>query len=417
MVDLTKTCPYCGAQLPAGASFCPRCARSIRAQKTIQPPSHLWGKVLRWGLAAAVAIAVVAGVVYAQMPKTYEGLAEVIYTDRDGTYQLILGAGEERFTPVPEYTEQFARDVLGRMPSRLFINHVDSGANAGDIFLQKVESVTAEFKDQGDNPSPMICDPPAPADYSKDAALVSRLSFTGESGTEELVWTLNMKNGDTIRLRQYIIITPLETYEYHYQDYPMNTAEELQALVDQVSKEVEMPNEVHFYLPPVTYEGGLSIGDRPINLHGCTDGPQRTTFTDTVSLVAQNGPISYFYDIDFVGNGEGIGVSASARFWGEGCSFTGWKTGVLGYGDVWVNVIACQFRDNEVGFHFNSEGEYASHTMFNENLFQNNGTAVLLERVPTDTVMNFQGSRFTGNGIDIDNRSNQPIDITKAIIE
>ena len=417
MVELTKTCPHCGARLPEGASFCPRCARRLRAQKTIQPPSHLWGKALRWGLAAAVVIAVVAGVVYSQLPKTYEGWGEVIYTDRDGTYQLLLGSGEDRFTPVPEYTEQFAREAEGRMPSRLFINHVDSGANAGDVFLQKMESATTEFQDQGDNPSPMICDPPAPADYAKEAALVSRLSLTGRSGSEELVWTLKMKNGDTIRLRQQVTIIPVERYEYHYQDYPMNTVEELQALVDRVTEEVALPDEVDLYLPPVTYEGGLTIEGRTINLHGCTDGPQRTVFTDTVRLSAGNGPISYFYDIDFVGKGDGVGVSASDRFWGEGCSFTGWKTGVLGYGDVWVNVIACQFRDNEVGFHFNSEGNYASHTKFNDNLFQNNGTAVLLERVPTDTVMNFQGSRFTGNGIDIDNRCDQPIDITQVIIE
>ena len=101
----------------------------------------------------------------------------------------------------------------------------------------------------------------------------------------------------------------------------------------------------------------------------------------------------------------------------EDCTFTGWKTGVLGYGDAWVNVIGCTLADNEIGFHFNSEGGAASHSMYNDNRFVDNGTAVLLERVPTDLTLNFQDSLFSGNGTDIDNLCRQPIDITQAVFE
>ena len=55
--------------------------------------------------------------------------------------------------------------------------------------------------------------------------------------------------------------------------------------------------------------------------------------------------------------------------------------------------------------------------MFNDNHFLRNNTAVLLENVPTDIAMNLQGSRFTGNGVDIDNRCGQPLDISQAIFE
>ena len=256
------------------------------------------------------------------------------------------------------------------MPSRLFINHVDTGANAGQIFLQKVDSVSAQFLQSPDSPSPMVCSRPEYRDFSPEAAMVSLLDYTGRSGPAELVWTLNMKNGDTIKLRQKIKIDPIETYDYHYEDYPMDTVEQLQTLVDQITKEVPLPAVVNLHLPPVTYEGGLTIENRPINLYGSQEGDRRTTFTDTVRVAAQNGPILYFYDLDFTGHGEGIGVSASARFWAEGCSFTGWKTGMLGYGYAWVNVIACQFADNEVGFHFNSNGGYVNHTMFNEDVYK-----------------------------------------------
>lgn len=198
----------------------------------------------------------------------------------------------------------------------------------------------------------------------------------------------------------------------------MGTMEELQALVGRIAEEVPLPAVVNLHLPAVTYQGGLTIEGRPVNLYGSADAEGNcTTFTDTIRVAAQDGPISYFYDLDFVGEGTGVGVSASARFWAENCSFANWKTGVLGYGSAWVNVIGCRFQGNGVGFHFNSDGGYVTHTMFNDNVFLDNDTAVLLERVPTQETLNFQGSRFTGNNTDIDNRCGHPVEIAQAVFE
>ena len=130
-----------------------------------------------------------------------------------------------------------------------------------------------------------------------------------------------------------------------------------------------------------------------------------------------NQRIAYLQGIDFRGSGQGIAVSTAARVWAEDCTFTGWRTGLLGYGSAWVNAIGCRFEDNEVGLHFNSTGTSVSHTMYNDNLFRNNGTAVLLENVPTDVALNFQDSVFSGNGTDIDNRCEHPLDISRAIFE
>ena len=414
---MRRTCPHCGAVLADGASFCPYCARSVLPRQAICAPRRPWRRALRRGGVLLVAAAALLALFLHGRPRTYDAFGEVTYTDADGTYQLLLSFQNERFSPQPECTEQAELDGDYRMPSRLFINHRDTGANAGQMFLQKVEEVSAQLIQPADSPSPMVCSTPAYHDAAPEAALISLVDFTGRSGQAELVWTLRMKNGDTIRLRQRITIEPIETYDYYAADCPMDTVEDLQALVDRIADEVPLPAVVNIHLPPVTYEGPLAITRRPVSLYGSAADGRRTTFTDTVRVAAQDGPIHYFYDIDFVGDGDEVGVSASARFWAENCSFTGWKTGVLGYGAAWVNVIGCRFVDNEVGFHFNSDGAYATHTMFNDNTFLDNGTAVVLERVPTDTVMNFQGSRFTGNGIDIDNRCNQPIDITKAIIE
>ena len=417
MDKLTKVCPHCGALLPEAASFCPRCARSVRSRSPIAPPSYLWHKLLRPAIALALLLAVCLGLYLYFRPKAYDAYGEVTYTDADGTYQLLLSFQNDRFTPQPELTEQGEVDGEYRMPSRLFINHVNTGFNAGQMFMKKVTSVRTTFLQPEDTPSPMVCSQPEYRDFSPEAAMVSLVDYTGRSGTGELVWELQMDNGDTIRLRQKLTIEPIGTFDYYPQDWPMDTMEELQALVDQISGEVPMPDVVNLHLPAVTYEGSLTIGARPMNVYGSTEDGRRTTFTDTVQVAAQTGPINYFYDLDFVGDGSGIGLSSSARMWAENCSFTGWKTGVLGYGSVWVNVISCRFEDNEIGFHFNSEGIYVSHSMFNDNLFLHNDTAVLLERVPTDVTMNFQGSRFTGNGTDIDNRCNQPLHSSQAIFE
>lgn len=135
-----------------------------------------------------------------------------------------------------------------------------------------------------------------------------------------------MKNRDTIRLRQKIQLQPIRTYDYYPEDFPMETTQQLQDLVDRLSEEIPLPDIVNLHLPPVTYEGGLFIQSRPFNLYGSTDQQgHRTTFTDTVAIHAQNEPITYFYDLDFVGNGENIGLSSPSRLWAENCTFSNWE--------------------------------------------------------------------------------------------
>ena len=137
--------------------------------------------------------------------------------------------------------------------------------------------------------------------------------------------------------------------------------------------------------------------------------------TNTVQVTTEQAYwINYFYDIDFIGDG-GVGISSSVKSWAERCSFTGWKTGVLGYGTAWVNIIDCLFEDNEVGFHFNSTGQSASHSLYNDNRFRHNGIAVLLEQVPTDMALDFVGSEFMENETDVDNRCGHSVDLSQAV--
>ncbi|MCC2258717.1 zinc ribbon domain-containing protein [Intestinimonas aquisgranensis] len=404
-------CPHCGADLPENAAFCPHCARDIHPRREAKKPVPLLKKLLLGMLVLAVLAAVGTGLWLALGPKVYEGYGEVLY----GDYQVLLTQSVDRYVPAPEVTISGEPEVQYRVPSRLFINDIHTGEDASEAFLAEVEAVTAAFTGQEDSPSPFLCSEPAYNPGAPECPLISLIDFTGESGTAELVWTFQMKNGDTITLRQTYEVTPIPVYDYYPEEHPMDTAEELQALIDSISGQVEEAAVVNLHLPPVTYEGGVTIQDWNLNLYGSTDGAgNRTTFTGPVRALAPYSNITYFYDMDFVGDG-GTGLSGSAPFRATNCTFTGWDTAVLAYGTSWANVIGCTFRNNGIGFHFDSDGEYANHSMYNDNLFEGNEVAVQLDSVPTDVALNFQGSVFRDNGQDIVNTCDQPLDTSQAI--
>ena len=407
-------CPHCGTPLHEDASFCPYCAQSVNQRVTPTPPWCVPIRVLRLGVILLILAGLILGVWLYNRPRTYDGAGEVFYSDEDATYQLLLSYVDSRYSPLPERTDDAELDVDYRLPSCLFINMKDSGADANQGFMQKVERVTTAFTQSPDSPSPMNCDPPAANAAFPDAALASSITFTGRSTPAELVWTIQMKNGDTILLRQKYSVNPIQTYDYYPEDTPMNTVEALQALVDKVEQTVEKKAAINIHLPAVTYEGGLDVEERGINFYGSTEGEERTTFTDTVRVTERKSWISYFYDIDFVGDGGGVGVSSSSRAHLINCTVSGWKTGVLAYGEAWVNVTNCLVENNGVGFHYNSTGKGVSHTKYVNNRFLGNDTALLLENVPSDVTLDLSGCLFSDNGKDIDNLCNQSLDLSEA---
>lgn len=61
--------------------------------------------------------------------------------------------------------------------------------------------------------------------------------------------------------------------------------------------------------------------------------------------------ISYISDIDFIGDGTGVAISAASTVWTKNCRFEGWKTALLGFGNVWINTTDCTFENNGIGLH------------------------------------------------------------------
>ena len=414
-----KNCPRCGARIPQEAAFCPCCARSVNSRKEIHPPRRLSRRAVRIALVVLASLALVLAAWLYTRPRVYDnGTAEVIYTDSDGSYQLLLNHFGDRFQPMADYAEEVEEGTTSNKPSRLFINHVDTGVNAKEVFLRKVEAITVELLQGGDSPEPWQYTQPQATDYDPEAASRSILTYTDRSGDMELRWNIRMKNGDTIHLYQRMALGVVPTRHFYPEDVPMAAMEDLQALVDQINETITSDVIVYIHLPAVTYEGSLLIEKRSMNLIG-SEGPDgtRTTFTGTLQATAQKGYICQFQNLHFAGDGEGVGVSASARINFFDCQFAGWRTGVLCYGNSWVNIKNSVFEDNTVGFHFNSTSDNRSDHMYSGNLFQRNGTAVLLESVPGDQALYFEGTRFSRNGTDIDNRCGQQIDISQAVFE
>ena len=419
MTGKTRACPHCGVSLRSDAAFCPFCAENIRPRQTVKVPSHLWRKGLRYAVILAVLALLTAAVYNYVTPNVYDARGELTYTLEGNDYHLAVTFRNDG-APEAEYTVQVEEDGRYDRDAKLFITHVDTGVDAGQMFKQQIVSAYVQVTQPEDSPSPVTWLQPAFAnDPATEGLLHSVLNFTGESqGPVELQWHIGMKNGDTIILRQKLNLATVDSLHYYPEDFPMDTIEELQALVEQIQAEVPLPTVVHLHLPPVAYEGGLTIDGRTINLYGSLgEHNMRTTFLGPVVYKPEQDPQGFIQFIDFRGGGSGTGLTVEADCHVEDCGFSGWETGLLIGGEDWADPVGCLFEDNSVGFRFDSGGSYVNANRFEGNAFLRNGTAVELLRVPGTKTLYFDGCRFAGNDTDLSNPAGHPVNISYATFE
>ena len=415
---MSKKCINCGAELADNAAFCPHCETKQTEKRTIKQPK-LWRKK---AMIAAVTVIVVAAVIFGisryHAPETFEGGAEITYTDADGTYTLFLCFDSGKIAMKQQQDNDSAeieRDASSGMPSQLSVYDVSTGADVQDTFFEKVESCTVETI-PGENSKAMDYTVPAKDEIFTEAARVSHIMFKGDSGTNEIRWTLRMKNGDTIILRQTIHVTPLDNVSFSPENAPMDTLEQLQDLLIRIENEISSDTIVNLYLPPVTYDGSLTISNRTVNLFGGTEGENRTTFTGTLTIETEAPEMTTIAGIRFVGNG-GTGLSATAAVDIVDCEFIGWDVAAAANDGSWITPMNCIFTDNDIGLHFNSVNTHRSGPNFTGNTFSNNTTAVLLSNVPGNMPIDFRDCTFSGNKTDIDNQTSAKIESTNAIFE
>ena len=86
----------------------------------------------------------------------------------------------------------------------------------------------------------------------------------------------------------------------------METAEELQALLDRIDATVDDSIEVTIYLPTVTYDQPISM-QHPCCLLGSLEGD--TVFTQPVTIGDGEGAVVSFQNLIFAGSGAGTGLA------------------------------------------------------------------------------------------------------------
>lgn len=407
-----KKCMHCGAELPEDASFCPHCAQS-QIEKAEAKPPRLWRKK---ALIAAVCLLLAAGIALigflSRQPKVYGGSARVVYSDADGDYELLVAFHPDDIKnnrPVGEKTVSQSTNEFTNMTVMLGI-YRDGEIADPEAFFAKVESCALEARGDG----PLTLSEPTYNTNFLPAARESDMTYSGESGTQELVWTLNMKNGDTIVLKQTFEVIPLIHQVYTPEDTALDTMEDLQALLARINQEVPADTIVDIYLPPVTYTGALTLVSRAVNLYGNTDGSGRTVFTGTLSVNTDIPDNVMLFELDFVGNG-GTGLSATASVYMGGCTFTGWDVGAVALDGGMIGVEGCTFRNNGVGFKYNTTAYHSFNNVFPDCTIADNDIGVQFARLEGTITIDFGGSVFSGNRIDIDNPARYAIDTSGAV--
>lgn len=413
---MNRQCKNCGAELPEGASFCPHCAQSQIERKEVKPP-HLWRKKLRYVLlGAAVVVAVGLAIYLPDRPQTFEGGAAVTYTDREGNYDLLVTFFPGDITnnrPIGSKTVTASPGETNMDTPMLGIYQNGKLADT-EQFFAKVQSCTLEAVPQ-ENGTLVVETPGYNPDYLPSARM-SYIYYTGESGTHELHWTITMKNGDVIRLKQTYEVIPLARRVYTPEDTPLDTIEELKALLKRIEQEVPADTIVDIYLPPVTYEGGVSILSRAVNLYGGTDGNARTTFTGTLSVHSDSPANVMLFNMDFIGHG-GTGLSAAASVYMGGCTFTGWDVGAVATDGGMIGVERCEFRENGIGFLYRSASFRSFNEVFPDCIIADNDIGVQFALLSGNICIDFAGSTFSGNRIDVDNPIDYPINLSGAVFE
>ena len=434
MIDRTKKCIRCGAALPEGAAFCPVCTASQIHRRTISvtPPAT---RRNQWWIGALTALAALALPVGAALwssaarvetppedtlPLTvsreseggaetrYGELCQTYYEGEDGQLYHVFAA----FSPSIDGGSTMRGYCSGLLepgctdtgPLTLFVEEAASGRNGRDSFSALLEdwSVTVTAPDGGER-----CTLSAPTfDYisTTDALLYQELTGTSACADNEIVWTLRMKNGDVVTVKQGVTYSVKTTVEYHWEETPMNTAAELQALLDDITASAKAEEAVYLYLPAADYDAPVSVNS-PLTLVG----QEGTTFsaTLTASVTEHDGwtePVVKLRSLTFSGAG-GTGVNACGPVYLRGCRFTGWDVAAQALDGGW---IFCQedvrFDRNAVALRLNSNFSISCGANINNTSFTRNGVALQLERIPGERMgLMLDYCTFYGNEADIEN--------------
>ena len=195
----------------------------------------------------------------------------------------------------------------------------------------------------------------------------------------------------------------------------MATIDDLNALLDTLAHEADRKSVYILQLPAVTYEGGLTMKNFCCDLVGSEGG---TTFTGTVTIATRGIHPSNITNVRFVGDGTGIGLSASEGAFLHRCTFENWEIGAYGGLGSWVNATGCTFRGNGVGLWLdNRGGATCSGSYYGDSVYEDNGIAVRIAAMPGTETLDFSNCVFRGNEVNVENTAGYAVDLSQIITE
>ena len=234
-----------------------------------------------------------------------------------------------------------------------------------------------------------------------------------KEGEGDVIWTIYLKNGDTLRLHHTVKIMRIPVVTLTENDYPMATIDDLNALLDTLAHEADRKSVYILQLPAVIYEGGLTMKNFCCDLIGSESG---TTFTGTVTVATRGIHPSNITNVRFMGDGTGIGLSASEGAFLHRCTFENWEIGAYGGLGSWVNATGCTFRGNDVGLWLdNRGGATCSGSYYGDSVYEDNGTAVRIAAMPGAETLDFNNCVFRGNGVNVENTAGYAADLSQIV--
>ena len=334
-------------------------------------------------------------------PKIYEGGAEVSCRLGKKDFRLYLsfrsGAGQTGES-MESNTVRIREGGTAAVPSFLFVKSGED-ENAADSFLEQVESCTVTVSPEDGAQEMEVSGPHSTEGINTEAVRSADIIYFPGAGINTICWEIRLKNRDTVRLHHTLECRVQPVKAYYYEDTPMNTVEELNALIEKASAEVPEDAVLELYLPPVTYEGPLTMDTRTANLYGCEEEGKKTVFTDTVTVQTREPYPAEFYSLEFRGDG-GCGIRCSEGLRTEYCLFTGWDIGVDVNNGGWISVRNSAFVGNGTGLRFDSESSTYASPNYENVVFAENETGMDIMHVPGDRELNFINPVFDNNQTD-----------------
>lgn len=434
MTDMTKTdkkCPHCGAPLAQDASFCPHCTATLAQRRVIALP-RAGHRRSRWLLLAAVIAAAAAAVVLwlsrpggtppedtadkedaAQAADPYLAACQTYYTGADGreyhVFTAVTPSIEGRTDPVGYRSELIPAGGTVDFPATVMVEDAVTQDYAAEDFAALLDSWDVSVTAPEGVSRVKLWDAEEETPESP-ALLYRRLRADPTCTHNEVVWTLHMKNGDVLHLTMTVEFEEQQALRITPEDAPLETAQELQALLDRLAEEYDADTSITVELPDVTYDAPVSVGCA-VTLKGSGTAFAAPVTVTPLSDTERCHAYVRFSEVSFEGDGGGTGVTARAPTYLENCRVTGWDVGALAVNGGWVYLHGGYIGGNGVGARYDSAYSNSYTYTIRRIDFLNNTTALELLCLPPNSYAALDDCRFRGNGTDVYNPGGYRIEV------